>query len=235
MIDEKYIELINAEIDGELSGEQRAELSRYLLAHPEARALRDDLQHLCGALGQADLVPPPADLRDNILNALPAPAPAPRLRRAAGLPGPLLRYAAVLAGGLIVGALAFQFGMDGQPGPNAAEVAGTMAYPPPDPAGAPVGTIRVDTPQVTGRVSLYRAGSGLALGFDLAASEPIEVVATCRDRKIRFSGLGRTGQSNDQRYACIMAGSATAGETVSLKFYAAGKLIREEQLQAPAG
>jgi len=34
-----YLPLIHAEIDGELDGSQRAELSRRLLADPEARAL----------------------------------------------------------------------------------------------------------------------------------------------------------------------------------------------------
>jgi anti-sigma factor RsiW len=233
MIDEKHIELINAEIDGELSSEQRADLSGYLLRHPEARALRDDLQRLCGALNRTVQVPPPADLRDRILGALPAPAP--RRHWSAGSSRPVLRYAAVLAGGLLVSAIAFQFGMDGRPGPDAAQVAGTMADPATDHTGAPVGTVRIDTPQVTGRVNLYRAASGLILGFDLAAREPIEVVATCGGREIRFSGLGRPDPISDHRYACTMSGSATEAGTVTLKFYAGGKLIRAEQLEAPAG
>ena len=40
---EHALELINAEIDGVLSGPQRAELNRLLLADPAIRALRDEL------------------------------------------------------------------------------------------------------------------------------------------------------------------------------------------------
>ena len=46
MIEERHLELIHAELDGELNAEQRAELSRLLLANPEARAFRDQLERV---------------------------------------------------------------------------------------------------------------------------------------------------------------------------------------------
>ena len=44
---EHSLELIHAEIDGELTGPQRAELNRLLLADPALRALRDELRRTC--------------------------------------------------------------------------------------------------------------------------------------------------------------------------------------------
>ena len=44
------LELINADIDGVITGPQRAELNRLLLADPSVRALRDDLLRTCRAL-----------------------------------------------------------------------------------------------------------------------------------------------------------------------------------------
>ena len=40
-LEERQVELIQADIDGELAGADRAELSACLLANPAARQLRD--------------------------------------------------------------------------------------------------------------------------------------------------------------------------------------------------
>jgi hypothetical protein len=58
MIDQKYLELIQAEIDGELAEHDRAELARFLLANPGARAVRDDLKRLCATLDRVEPVEP---------------------------------------------------------------------------------------------------------------------------------------------------------------------------------
>jgi hypothetical protein len=230
MIDEKYIELINAEIDGELAAEQRPELSRYLLEHPEARVLRDDLRRLCGALDDVAPVPPPADLGPAILGALPAHAPASR--RAAWWAAPALRYAAAFGGGLIVSAIAFQSGVDGRSGPDASELAGTMAGPQvAGPRGA-AGRVEVNLQQVSGRVDLYRRAGGLVLEFDLAVRQPVEIVAANGGREVRLSGLGAAGRTGGQRYAVVLPDAGTAGEAVDLRFYAGGALIHEAQLRA---
>ena len=44
MTDDERMTLIHAELDGDLSSEQRADLARLLLADPSTRALRDELR-----------------------------------------------------------------------------------------------------------------------------------------------------------------------------------------------
>ena len=98
MIEDRHIELIHAELDGELTSEQRAELSRVLLANPEARALRDELNRLFGALAKLEDAEPPRELpclraeRDRR-----TPGPAQSVRRS-WYTGPVFRYAAVFVG-----------------------------------------------------------------------------------------------------------------------------------------
>src|SRR5215469_17448352 len=98
---ERYTELIHAEIDGELDAQQRAELSRYLLADPDVRALRDELRRVCAALDATPEAEPPPDLQDRILAALPVADP-PRAERR--LPALNWRHAAAAAGLVAVGA-----------------------------------------------------------------------------------------------------------------------------------
>ena len=84
MIEDRHIELINAELDGELTTAERAELSRLLLANPEARALRVELSRLSGALEQLESVAPPSELATSVLSSLSmrrSSAPACEARR----------------------------------------------------------------------------------------------------------------------------------------------------------
>ena len=67
MTDPRLTELLNGEIDGELDRQQRAELSRRLLANTGARAAREDLRRVCEALDSVPQVEPPPALSENVL------------------------------------------------------------------------------------------------------------------------------------------------------------------------
>ena len=71
-MNDRAIELINVEIDGVLSGAERAELNRLLLADPAIRSLRDELRRTCQALESVEPEEIPADLHESIMSALPA-------------------------------------------------------------------------------------------------------------------------------------------------------------------
>src|SRR5712671_3960893 len=159
MADSGHLALIHADIDGELDGRQRSELARYLLADPEAKALREDLRRLCTELDALKDVDPPQGLRQSILDALPQSNP-PRVR--SWWSAPRLRYAALIAGVLAAGTVVYET-LDG-PRPATSDVAGTMAT-----ADTPttVDTVRLGNGAVAGRVSLYRDRAGLGLEFEL--------------------------------------------------------------------
>lgn len=67
MIDERYIELMNGEIDGVNSPEESAEWRDYLDTHAEARRCYNDLCQLAGMFDQTKELEPPRELRERIL------------------------------------------------------------------------------------------------------------------------------------------------------------------------
>ena len=82
MTDDERMALIHAELDGDLSSEQRADLARLLLADPQARALRDELKSVCSRLDAVEQVEPPPQFEESILNQLPSVPAVTTYRRA---------------------------------------------------------------------------------------------------------------------------------------------------------
>jgi hypothetical protein len=234
MTESPYLALIHAEIDGELDEHQRADLARHLLDDPQSRALRDGLKEVCAALDGIAAVEPPEQLRSSILAVLPPIAARPMPARRAvrwSVPAGGWRYAALFAGALITVALLYQ-GRIGR-GPNANEVAGTMAGSAAHSPGT-LDTARVDLGQVTGQVSVYRAGAGLDLELQLAASAPVDVLVVSGGQTQRISGLGRPDSPGGPRTTVALPDLGGGAQTMDLSFLVSGRPIGSAQLKVPA-
>jgi hypothetical protein len=233
MIDQKYLELIQAEIDGELADHDRAELARFLLANPEARAVRDDLKRLCETLARVETAAPPPGLRTAILDSGRLPEGKPRSASRRGWWGSpqTLRFAAAVAGGLLVSALAFQIGLDRRSNLEVSQVAGTMASH--DSVGSldPVDTVELALEQVNGSARLFHSQGGRVVEFNLQAKQPIDVVVVYDGQEARLSGIGKSGTGVATRHTLTLDGPGQDGSAVSLKFFASGELIHEDVLQ----
>jgi hypothetical protein len=223
MADSGRLELIHAEIDGELDGRQNAELARCLLADPEVRALREDLRRLCTALDALEDVDPPPQLRQSIVDALPQSTPS---RARSWWSAPRLRYAALIAAVLGAGTVVYET-LDG-PRPATSDVAGTMAA-----ADAPttLDTVRLGNGAASGRVSLYRDRAGLGLQFELVASAPVDVLVASDGHTLRVNGLG-TGPGGP-RTSVALPGFGRSGEAVDVTFLMAGQEVGRATLRAP--
>jgi hypothetical protein len=224
MTDPRQLALIHAEIDGELNNERRAELARCLLADPETRALRDQLQRLSKALEAFEEIEPPVDLKTSILAALPQMAP--RKRTTTGTPA--WRYAALAAGVALAGVLVMQT-MRG-PGPAMTDIAGTIASP---------GTTTVlDTASlaggpVSGQVSLYRDHSGLGLELALTASAPVDVRISGEGHSLQVNGLGGADKPGTGPTRVTLPGFHS-GESVAVSFLMQGQQVGTAKLRVPA-
>jgi anti-sigma factor RsiW len=162
------LELINAEIDGVITGTQRAELNRLLLAEPAIRTLRDEAMQLCHALDSMPREELPAGLHDAIVTGLPVVKHTSGSRRAfANLP--LLRYAAAFAGGLLVSTLAFQIGKFDAAELGPGELAGTIA------AQAEARMI-VNLPQAQGSITLSGSAAAPQVVTSLTTTQPVSIV-----------------------------------------------------------
>ena len=161
------LELINAEIDGVLTGPQRAELNRLLLADPSVRALRDGLTRTCRTLEEMPREDIPSGLHEAIVTGL-------RARGGAAAEGQREHVAQLrpgLGGGLLVSALAFQFGKLDSTEFGAGQLAGTIA----DATHAEARMI-VNLDQVRGSITLTGAAEAPQVVSSLESSQPVSIV-----------------------------------------------------------
>lgn len=226
MADDARMALIHAELDAELSGEQRAELARLLLADPSLRVLRDELRLLCSRLGELGEAEPPSVLKDSILAKLP---PAPRAsvappQRSASLGR--WRLAAMLAGLLTAGAIVYET-VQG-PAPTSRETAGTMAAD----GSTVVDSVIVGGGSVAGRATLYRDRSGLAVALELSAADHVDVLIASAGRSFRINDLVSPPAGTVRRMAAL-PGVGMQGQEIELSFLIGGRTVSRATLHAP--
>lgn len=245
-IEQKYIDLINADIDGEISEHDQAELQAFLGDSAEGRALHDELSSLANTLeGMAEQEPPP-HLRHVIMNALPPQRPA------AQKPGffqvlfatPALKYAATFAAGVFLTlSIVDSSQVANRAFDDVTGLVGTVANPV---DASLAGSISVDETDVAGTVSLRSAGSLLILDFDLVSDDHIEIEANYTDPSIWFNGFAqlesddttvsagprhvRLGMAGKRRYAVYLHNQGGRETTVNLRFLADGEVIHEASL-----
>jgi anti-sigma factor RsiW len=228
MVDQAQLTLIQAEIDGELNDRQRAELSRNLLADPALRAAREEMRRVCLALDGLTEVEPPAQLRPDILAALPQ-FQARRTR--AAWPEVKWRYAAVLAGVLLTGTIVFRV-MDFGQQPSANEMAGTLVSPH---AAMTVDMVQLSTGAVSGRVSLIRDGKELGVALELTARAPLDVLIASAGHSMRVNGLGSQGNEGATTTAVSLPGFGSGGQPVHLTFLIGDREVARAVLREPTG
>jgi hypothetical protein len=236
MIEERHVELIHAELDGELTSEQRAELSRVLLANPDARALRDQLARLFDTVAKVEVVPSPPEFSRSVLSALGAKL-RPVASRSAGrswYTAPAFRYAAVFVGGLLASAVLLAPGARHAVAPDVSELVGTIGGQGTAGRGSPIDRVELDLTQVSGAVNSYQVDDQLVVELDLTASEPIEVVATHAGQTVHFS-LGSRPQPTPERVIWLPAGKPHGGPNVQLEVHGGGQLLYRDSLRTSRG
>jgi len=190
------------------------------------RALRDELQGLSGrldAIGQAE---PPPQLKDSILKRLRSVPVAPTYRKASF---GRWRLAAMVAGLLMAGTIVYET-VQG-PAPGGRETAGTMG------ADAPtnVDSLVVESGPVTGRATLYRDKTGLAVGVEVSAAEPVDVLITSGGHSFRVNGLGGSNPAGSARRTVALPGVRLQGQDIELSFLIGERTVSRATLRAPAG
>jgi anti-sigma factor RsiW len=224
--DQELMALMHAELDGDLSSEQRAALARLLLSDPRVRALRDELRSLSNRLDVVGQVEPPTELKDSILRRLPS-VPIARAYRKTSLGH--WRLAAMVAGLLIAGTIVYET-VQG-PAPGSRDIAGTIAA---DSLTA-VDSVAVGSGPVTGRATLYRDKSGLAVGLEVSAAEPVDVFIATPGYSTRIKGLGTSSSTGNARQMVALPGVQMQGQDIELSFLIGERTVSRATLHAPSG
>jgi len=174
-------ELISAGFDGELTADERREHDALLERSEDARRFRAELQKLDAAIRSLPEHAPPAGLAGRILEkAAPASATVVPFRR----PWRRMQVPLAFAAGLLA-AVAVQrwLPVESAPG-DIARMTGTLA---PSPRAGE--TRRIDTAQLSGRVTLDAASEQPTLEFVLEGAEPLAVEVDLDGSGLTFGGF----------------------------------------------
>lgn len=142
-MDPHFFDLINREIDGDISPAESDELRSIAAANPDSKRQLDTLRNLVLDVESIPEVAPPPGLRDEILASIRArqpqvqPPEAPRSRGPEDLVGrlaafrraPMIRYALAIAAGFVFGFVLYPIvgGLNRGTRFDTRDVAGTMA------------------------------------------------------------------------------------------------------------
>ena len=246
-IDQKFFELIQADIDGEIDDAGKKALEAFLADSEEGRAVYSELETMCRSLDGIRELDPPPHLRHVVMNMAPITT-APRaertfIQRVFG--GPALGYAGMFAAGV---ALTLALVDSGQVSRGAFDdvtgLVGTIAdteFDAPEHAA-----VSIDKSEVAGTVTLRSTGELLIVDFDLSTRQPVEILAGYSDRSIWFNGFAQLESSGTsvaaqtgsvtlqmdgkRRYAVFLNNPGQRPATIKLQFMAAGEVIHEAQL-----
>jgi hypothetical protein len=246
-IEQKYTDLINAAIDGEISAGEKAELEAFLERSTEGRALHDELASLCSTLQGVEQEEPPVHLRHVIMNSVP-PSPKPDtspgfLHTLLGMPA--FKYAFTFAAGVVLALTVVDSSkVTNRAFDDVTGLVGTIAQPVDSTLAS---SVSVDELDVAGIVSLRSAGSLMILDFDLVSKDHIEIEAGYSDPSIWFNGFaqlesedttiaaapGRVslGMKGKRRYAVFLHNQGEHDTTVNLRFLADGEVVHEASLE----
>jgi hypothetical protein len=245
-MDKKYLDLINADIDGEIGDSARAELQAFLAENAEGRALHQELASLCSTLDGVESIDPPPHLRHVIMKSTEAAKPRPEspglLQKLFAIPA--LSHAVTFAAGVFLTLSLLNSGqISNRAFDDVTGLVGTVA----DPIDAKVfGAVAFDKPEVAGKVALRSSGAMLILDMDLVAMRPIEIEADYTDRSIWFNGFAqlessgtkisaetgriRLGMEGKRRFAVYLQNKGGRETTVKLRFIAGGTVVHEASL-----
>ena len=248
--DSRIVELINADIDGEISSADKAELESLLAGSAEAQGLQAELQALSASLDSLPDLDSPPHLKHTIMASIPQDH-APQHDQGTGflatlIAAPALRYAAMFATGAI---LTLSLVSSDQLSQNAFNevtgLVGTISNEVPD--GPGIQAMRIERQEVVGTVTLRSSGQLLVIDFDLVSSGPLEIIASYADQTIWFNGFaqlqspgasisaqsGRVTMQIDgkRRYAIFLHRPGDRAVTIKLQFISNGESVYDTVIE----
>lgn len=248
MVNERTLELIHAQIDGEIDAADHADLLRQLDADPEAGELNEQLARISGALGRMPKVSPRSDLHQRVMQAT---GPKARVIPFRGRHAQVIGYGLAMAAGVAFAVIGLSVVQTNAPSFDPGGLVATMGLQVANPATA-VTTRRIAGPELVGSVALSPAAGGWLLLFDLQSGQPVAVKVTYDAAVFRLNGYA---QAESRADAAITSFNATPGQVgfvnqgsqrlalfltpgaggpVRIHYETAGNRLGEEVIDVPA-
>jgi len=247
-IDPNIVELINADIDGEISPADKDTLETLMAESPEAQAMHAELSGLSSSLDELPDLDAPPYLIHTIMAEIPKPEP--QGRRGDFLRGlfaaPALRYAAMfVAGSVLTLALVNSDQVSERAFSDVTGLVGTISSE--VPVGPGIQTLQIDRTEVAGHVTLRNSGPLLIVDFDLVSNGPIDIVASYSDQSVWFNGFaqlespgasisaesGRISMKIDgkRRYALYLHNAGDRNVSINVRFMSDGEVVYDTDIQ----
>jgi hypothetical protein len=210
MISKHILELINAEIDGELRREDQSELDAALESSAEARAAKSELQKLSNLLDGLPPQQPPKGLGGRIQKGIELPVQKSSFSLGSWFPSfqPVTAGVA-FAAGLLLTAGFYELSPERAVPGDSASMVGTMIAGEGKDAGVLKNDMRLQGDGFSGMISL-RENSGIyVLNFDLESEMSTEVNVGLDSTGFAFGGFAEI-HSNENRVleSVMMSGGA---------------------------
>jgi len=247
-IDPNTVELINADVDGEISAVDKQELEALLADSPEAQAMHAELSGLDSSLNELPDLDPPVHLKHTIMASIPKTEAQERRSNFLHsiFAAPAFRYTAMFAAGAILTlTLVSSDQLSDSAFSEVTGLVGTISSEVPD--GPGIQSTRIDRPEVAGRVSLRSSGPLLIVDFDLVSSGPVDIIASYADQTIWFNGFAQlespgasiSAQSGrvtmqiegKRRYALFLHNAGDRNISINLQFMSRGEIVFDTDIQ----
>lgn len=185
-LNERIVELIQADVDGLLDEFDRAELDAALEESADARIFRQEMLQLTNILAAIPDLDPPAELHRRILDSIELPSARQLPIWLTGWFRPISYGMAVFAGMVImVGVVNFvPFNDD-----EMTSLVGAMVHQGEGLPSSSQGQLGVDLEAVRGSVLLKKLDGAMALQFEIFSAEPVEIGLDLAESGLKFVGF----------------------------------------------
>jgi len=210
MLEEHTLHMINADIDGELTADERDEPDVILESSVEARAMRAELLRLSNLLESLPEQLPPPELSKQILNKL---APQSRALNFS-LSGLFASFQPATAGlafaaGLLMTVGFYELSPSGQSQSETASMVGTMVASQPRSPNLLKNDVLLKGDGFTGTVSLRSTDGVYVLNFDLDSENMTEITVGLDKTGLSFGGFAETRSDTDKVFETVTMSGGT--------------------------
>ena len=198
MIDKKYIELINKEIDKEITLKEKALLHEYLNSNKEAKNLYDQLLASENLLDQLPDNDPSVNLKKQILNSIDQSryTPVKKYSKFSNFIHQTIfqtkyKIAFTFTLGLLAGLLIYSFLFNNTPLTENYDLYGTIGFNNTE----LIKSIPVESSNILGKVEFLRSYNHLGIEFTLNSQDPCDLTLKYNQDNLSFDNISFYGKN----------------------------------------
>ena len=247
MIDNKYIELMNREIDNVITGDEKIRLHEYLSSNQAAKEYYNELLLTNKYMNELPDENPSENLKKRILNSIDFSRYSPKIKSKISwgyLFNPKLKFAYTFAIGLIAGLIIYGVISNYTNNINFGDTYGTIGLE--NKNNAVLENLSLNYAELAGKIEVTRQENNFWLNIDLNSSQKYDLVVTYPDN-LKFENIQpeaesffnckidknliKTSDSGSQHYSLLFSQNSLSSAELNVKITQLGKIIYNHNLK----